>query len=164
MTLGLIGGSLEGARGAVEIYRAAGERAGHPEKLKLGISTHFYAGEDAEEARRIYPYYHEYLRPKIPGGRGFLVSEQAFRAGTAQGQALMIGSADEITAKIVHADDTLGGIDRFYGQVDWGGLPRTLVQTSISLLATEIAPAVGAALDTQPRALQLASTRKDTTR
>jgi hypothetical protein len=52
-TCELIGGPLEGARNAVEIYRAAGERAGHPEKLKLGISTH-YAGEDVEEARRVY--------------------------------------------------------------------------------------------------------------
>jgi hypothetical protein len=73
----------------------------------------------------------------------------------------MIGSADEITAKILDAHDTLGGIDRFYGQGDWGGLPRQLVQASISLLATEIAPAVRAALDTQPRALQLASTGKE---
>jgi hypothetical protein len=85
-------------------------------------------------------------------------------AGTAPGQALMVGSADEITAKILDAHDTLGGIDRFFGQVDWGGLPRTLVQTSISLLATEIAPAVRTALDTDPRALQLTSTGKDTTR
>src|SRR3954447_7255875 len=163
MTLGLIGGPLAGARDAVEIYRAAGERAGHPQKLKLGISTHFYAAEDAENARRIYPYYHEYLRPKTPRGRGFLVSEEGFRAGTTPDQALMIGSAEEITTKILDAHATLGGIDRFYGQVDWGGLPRELVQASISLLASEIAPAVRAALDTEPRTLQLTSTGKDTT-
>jgi hypothetical protein len=79
-------------------------------------------------------------------------------------QALMIGSAEEITTKILDAHDTLGGIDRFYGQVDWGGLPRELVQASISLLASEIAPAVRAALNTEPRTLQLTSTGKDTTR
>jgi len=164
MTLGLIGGPLAGARDAVEIYRAAGERAGHPQKLKLGISTHFYAAEDAENARRIYPYYHEYLRPKTPGGRGFLVSEEGFRAGTTPDQAVMIGAAEEITTKILDAHATLGGIDRFYGQVDWGGLPRELVQASISLLASEIAPAVRAALNTETRTLQLTSTGKDTTR
>ena len=76
----------------------------------------------------------------------------------------MIGSANEITAKILDAHDTLGGIDRFYGQVDWGGLPRELVEASISLLASDIAPAVRAALDPEPRALQLASTGKDATR
>lgn len=38
----------------------------------------------------------------------------------------MIGSAEEI----VDAHQLLG-IDRFYGQFDWGGLPRTLVEESL---------------------------------
>ena len=76
----------------------------------------------------------------------------------------MIGSAEEITTKILDAHDTLGGIDRFYGQVDWGGLPQELVQASIRLLATEIAPTVRAALNTEARTLQRTSTGKDTTR
>jgi alkanesulfonate monooxygenase SsuD/methylene tetrahydromethanopterin reductase-like flavin-dependent oxidoreductase (luciferase family) len=146
MTLGLIGGPLEGARRAVDIYRAAGLRAGHPEKLKVGISTHFYVGETAAAAREVYPYYHEYLRPKTPGGRGFLVSEPAFRAGTGPGQALMIGSTEEIVTKILDAHHILGGIDRFFGQADWGGLPRELVEASVTRLAAEIAPAIRAAI------------------
>jgi hypothetical protein len=44
--------------------------------------------------------------------------------------------------KILDADRVLGGLDRVYGQVDWGGLPRPLVEASITRLATEIAPAV----------------------
>jgi hypothetical protein len=36
------------------------------------------------------------------------------------------------------------GVDRFFGQLDWGGLPRALGE-SITRLATEIAPAVRAA-------------------
>jgi alkanesulfonate monooxygenase SsuD/methylene tetrahydromethanopterin reductase-like flavin-dependent oxidoreductase (luciferase family) len=44
MVLGYIGGPLSHAKQAVDIYRAAGERAGHPEKLRVGISTHFFAG------------------------------------------------------------------------------------------------------------------------
>jgi alkanesulfonate monooxygenase SsuD/methylene tetrahydromethanopterin reductase-like flavin-dependent oxidoreductase (luciferase family) len=146
MTVGLIGGPLESARRAVDIYRAAGERAGHPERLRVGISTHFYAGESAAAAREIYPFYYEYLRPKAPGGRGFVVSEPAFHAGTQPGQALMIGSVEEVAAKILDAHRILGGIDRFFGQADWGGLPRELVEASITRLATEIAPAVRAAV------------------
>jgi alkanesulfonate monooxygenase SsuD/methylene tetrahydromethanopterin reductase-like flavin-dependent oxidoreductase (luciferase family) len=145
MTLGLIGGSLEGARPAVDIYRAAGEQAGHAERLRVGISTHFHIGETAASAREVYPYYHEYLRPKRPGGRGFQVSQEAFVAGTAPGQALMIGSAEEVAAKILDARRILG-IDRFFGQVDWGGLPRELVEGSIERFATLVAPAVRAAL------------------
>jgi hypothetical protein len=55
--------------------------------------------------------------------------------------ALMIGSSEEITEKILHAHQVLG-IDRFYGQVDWGGLPRGRVEESIARLAGDIAPAV----------------------
>ncbi len=142
MVLGYIGGPLARARQAVDLYRRAGERAGHPEQLRVGISTHFYAGENAAAAREVFPYYREYLRPKTPGGRGFVVDRAGFDAGTKPGQALMIGSSDELIDKIRDADRVLGGLDRFYGQVDWGGLPRPLVAASITRFATEIAPAV----------------------
>jgi hypothetical protein len=38
------------------------------------------------------------------------------------------------------------GIARFIGQFDWGGLPPARVHESIARLATEIAPAVRAAV------------------
>jgi alkanesulfonate monooxygenase SsuD/methylene tetrahydromethanopterin reductase-like flavin-dependent oxidoreductase (luciferase family) len=64
MTLGYIGGTVSRLRPLVDTYRAAGERAGHQDALKVAISTHFYAGADPAQARAVYPYYHEYLRPK----------------------------------------------------------------------------------------------------
>jgi alkanesulfonate monooxygenase SsuD/methylene tetrahydromethanopterin reductase-like flavin-dependent oxidoreductase (luciferase family) len=146
MTVGLIGGPLQNARHAIDLYRAAGQKAGHPEKLRVGISTHFQIGQAATTAREIYPYYHEYLRPKTPGGRGFLVDRGSFEAGTRPGQALMIGSSQEVAAKILDTHHILGGIDRFFGQVDWGGLPRDTVEASIERFATKVAPAIRAAL------------------
>lgn len=144
MVLGYIGGPLDHARRAVDIYRHAGEQAGHPEKLRVGISTHFYAGATPEAARRTFPYYHEYLRPKTPGGRGFTVNQAQFDAGTRRGNAIMIGSAEQLIEKILDAHEVLG-LDRFLGQIDWGGLPRAAVEDSISRYAEQIAPAVRAA-------------------
>ncbi len=141
MVLGYIGGPLSHAQQAVDLYRAAGEKAGHPEKLRVGISTHFFAGSDPKSAREVFPYYHEYLRPKTPGGRGFLVDRAGFEAGTARGQAIMVGSSEQIIEKILDARQMLG-IDRFFGQFDWGGLPRGLVEDSLHRYATEIAPEV----------------------
>lgn len=141
MALGYIGGPLSHGKRAIATYREAGERAGHPEKLRVGISTHFFAAETPAAARTVFPYYHEYLRPKTPGGRGFIVDRAGFEAGTQPGQALMVGSSDELIDKILHVHEQLG-IDRFFGQVDWGGLPRELVEDSITRLATEIAPTV----------------------
>jgi alkanesulfonate monooxygenase SsuD/methylene tetrahydromethanopterin reductase-like flavin-dependent oxidoreductase (luciferase family) len=141
MVLGLIGGPIERARAAVDIYREAGDKAGHGDRLRVGVSTHFYAGADARQAREVFPYYHEYLRPKTPGGRGFQIDRWSFEHGTRAGQALVIGSSEEIVDKIGEMREVLG-IDRFYGQVDWGGLPRELIDESITRLATEIAPVI----------------------
>ena len=92
----------------------------------------------------MYPYYHEYLRPKTPGGRGFEVSRAAFDAGTGPDGAIMIGSAAEVTEKLLAAAKALG-LDRIFAQVDWGGLPTGLVEESIARYATEIAPTLRSA-------------------
>jgi hypothetical protein len=42
----------------------------------------------------------------------------------------MMVTTEHITAKILDAHHTLGGIDRFYGQTDWGALPPDAVQAS----------------------------------
>jgi alkanesulfonate monooxygenase SsuD/methylene tetrahydromethanopterin reductase-like flavin-dependent oxidoreductase (luciferase family) len=143
MILGYIGGPLEHARRAVDIYRGAGDRAGHTDALRVGISTHFYAAATPEAARRTFPYYHEYLRPKAPGGRGFVINQAQFDAGTRRGNAIMIGSTEQLIEKILDAHEVLG-LDRFLGQIDWGGLPSAAVTESIHLYAEDIAPAVRA--------------------
>jgi hypothetical protein len=73
-----------------------------------------------------------------------VVSQAAFDAGTGRQGAIMIGSAGEITDKLLEAVKALG-LDRVYAQVDWGGLPAGLVEDSISRYAAEIAPALRAA-------------------
>ena len=136
MVLGYIGGALGHLQPLVDAYRAVGERAGHPEALKVAISTHFHAGADPAKARAVYAHYHEYLRPKRAGGRGFVVSPAAFEAGTGRHGAIMIGSAGEITDKLLDAAKALD-LDRIFAQVDWGGLPPDLVGESIARYATE---------------------------
>jgi alkanesulfonate monooxygenase SsuD/methylene tetrahydromethanopterin reductase-like flavin-dependent oxidoreductase (luciferase family) len=141
MTLGYIGGTLAHLHPLVDAYRAAGDHAGHPGKLRLGLSTHLYVGADPAAARAVYPHFYEYLRPKAPGGRGFTVSPAAFEAATSREGATMIGSAEEITAKMLDAKKSLG-LDRVYGQIDWGALPQPMVEDSIARFAQDIAPAL----------------------
>jgi alkanesulfonate monooxygenase SsuD/methylene tetrahydromethanopterin reductase-like flavin-dependent oxidoreductase (luciferase family) len=59
MILGYIGGALAHVKPLADAYRAAGERAGHVDSLKLALSTHSHAGADAASARATYPYYYE---------------------------------------------------------------------------------------------------------
>jgi alkanesulfonate monooxygenase SsuD/methylene tetrahydromethanopterin reductase-like flavin-dependent oxidoreductase (luciferase family) len=144
MMLGYIGGTLTHARRAVDIYRAAGEEAGHPEKLRVGISTHFYAAASEQDAAEVFEPYRRYLHPDTNGGRGFVVDRGMFDASRQRQGALMVGTPEQLTEKILEAHAALG-LDRFIGQFDWGGLPAARVHESIERLATEVAPAVRAA-------------------
>src|SRR5439155_24929105 len=117
MVLGYIGGPLTHAQRTVEIYREAGEQAGHGDKLRVGISTHFYAADSHASAAEVYPYYFEYLRPKTPGGRGYVVSEAQFQHGTQRGNAIMIGTPGQLIEKILDAHQLLG-LDPVYGPSD----------------------------------------------
>jgi hypothetical protein len=53
----------------------------------------------------------------------------------------VVGSPQEIIDKILAERDVLC-IDRYMGQVDFGGIPAGMVHDSIELLATEIASAI----------------------
>jgi len=53
----------------------------------------------------------------------------------------MAGSPQEIIDKIL-AEREILGIDRFIGQIDLGGLSPDLVNRSIELLATQVAPVI----------------------
>lgn len=52
---------------------------------------------------------------------------------------------ERLIEKILDAHQALR-LDRFLGQIDWGGLPRAAVCDSIHRYAEEIAPAVRAAI------------------
>jgi alkanesulfonate monooxygenase SsuD/methylene tetrahydromethanopterin reductase-like flavin-dependent oxidoreductase (luciferase family) len=144
MMLGYIGGTLAHARRAIDIYRAAGQAAGHdPDTLPVGISTHFYAAESEQDASEVFEHYRTYLHPNTNGGRGFLVDRPTFDASRRRHGALMIGTTEQLTEQFLDAHAQLG-ITRLIGQFDWGGLPPARVHESIARLATEIVPAVRA--------------------
>jgi alkanesulfonate monooxygenase SsuD/methylene tetrahydromethanopterin reductase-like flavin-dependent oxidoreductase (luciferase family) len=149
MMLGLIGGTVDHARRLVDVYRASGAQAGHaPERLRVGITSHFYAGADPVVARHdVYPYYHQYLSPRTNGGRGWEVSRGQMDALSERGGALMVGGPEELAGKILDLQTVLG-VDRFLGQIDFGGMPRAMVEDSLARLATDIAPVVRAAAGT----------------
>ncbi|ROO88009.1 alkanesulfonate monooxygenase SsuD/methylene tetrahydromethanopterin reductase-like flavin-dependent oxidoreductase (luciferase family) [Actinocorallia herbida] len=143
MVLGLIGGDIRRARALAEHYRQVGAAAGHdPAALRFGLTSHFYVGRTSQQARsELYPYYREYLRPKTPGGRGWLIGPADFENAAGPYGALMTGSPQEVIDKIL-TEHALLRHDRFMGQIDLGGLPATMVRGSLELFATEVAPII----------------------
>nr|BFE59518.1 LLM class flavin-dependent oxidoreductase [Dactylosporangium thailandense] len=143
LMLGYLGGTPEHLRRLVDLYRAAGRRAGHHDSLRVGIAAHYFGAGTPDEAASTYPYYRDFLRPKRPGGTGYVVSPEAFADGLRPGRALMIGTAGHVTEKLRQLHDVIS-FDRVLLLIDWGGLPSPLVQASLHRLGTEIAPAVRA--------------------
>lgn len=87
MAPGLIGGAIDHAKRLVDIYRDAGQRAGHSEdRLQLGITSHFYVGDTAKQAYEdFYPYYERYLAPRNNRGRGWNVDKPSMLASQRAG-------------------------------------------------------------------------------
>lgn len=143
MVLGLIGGTIDHAKRLIDLYRSTGADAGHPEeKLKVGITSHFYVGQTQEQALEdFYPYYHRYLSPETNGGRGFHVDRPQMELLAARRGALMVGGPREIAEKILDLRSELG-VDRFLGQVDLGGMPAQMVRDSIQRFGDTVAPAI----------------------
>lgn len=143
MALGLIGGTIDHAKRLIEIYRTAGSDASHPEAaLTVGITSHMYVGQSQDQAlEEIFPYYQRYLSPNTNGGRGFHVDRGTMKALAARRGALMVGGPAQIAEKILDLHTELG-VDRFLGQIDFGGMPRQMVRDSIGRFGDIVAPAV----------------------
>ena len=142
MMLGLIGGTIDRARAAVDLYRAAGERAGHePSVLRVGLATHLLVAADRSSALAAYPNYLDFLAPKRPGTPGFTVDRATYEAGMSPSGVLMIGSTEEVTEKALRLRDLLGA-DRILSLADWGGLAPRRVEDSIARFARHVAPAL----------------------
>ncbi|MFD0310220.1 LLM class flavin-dependent oxidoreductase [Streptomyces sp. NPDC127119] len=142
MTLAHLGGSTARARPAVDLYWQAAETAGHPRAaLGIGVAAHLFVGATSQGAREtFYPYYRAYFAH----GRGVHLDRPTFEAMAGPAGALLVGSAQEIAEKLVTQKE-LFGANRFIGQADLGGLPRSSVLGSIEKFASDVAPAVRSA-------------------
>ncbi|WP_353813735.1 LLM class flavin-dependent oxidoreductase [Agromyces sp. SYSU T00266] len=130
-------------RALARLHRDAAARAGH-DAPRLGVTSHFHAAERSQDARdRFFPHYAAYFAENMP--RGGRLDREAFDAWAGPGGALFAGSPAEIVDKILWEHEMLGHT-RFLAQVGLGGLGQRETLRSIELLATEVLPAVRAAL------------------
>ncbi|MDQ1583101.1 MAG: hypothetical protein QOF36_1155 [Microbacteriaceae bacterium] len=129
---------LQGGKRMADLYRAAGAQAGHdPARLRTASGGHVFVGRTSQEASDAYfPYYADYLSqaPQFAGG----MSRAAFEQRVAHDR-LMVGSPQQIIDGILHHHEVLG-TDRYLAQIEVGGMPEGMVNESLELYATEVAP------------------------
>jgi probable LLM family oxidoreductase len=131
-----------------DLYRHVAREAGSVPG-RIGITSHFYVEPTSQGARdSFFPHYSSYIGQNMP--RAGRLDRGAFDSWAAPDGALFAGSPAEIIDKILWEHEILGHT-RFLAQVGLGGLSQAQTLQSIELLATEVLPAVRAALDSDKR-------------
>jgi probable LLM family oxidoreductase len=142
LMVAIIGGQTRRFRSLVDLYREAGLRAGHsPDRLKVGVhSLGYVAATTQEAADDFFPGYARAFTD-IGKERGWPpVTRAAFDAQRGPQGALLIGSPDEVTEKIIRHSEALGGVSRFTFQMNAASLPHAKLMQAIELLGTSVAP------------------------
>ena len=146
LMVAVIGGQTHRFRPLIDLYRREGKKAGFaPEDLKVGLHSLGYVAKTHEKAvEAFYPGYAKQFT-QIGKERGWPpVTREGFEAQNDELGALMVGSPEEIAAKIRRHSEALGGIDRFTFQMDNAGLSHTQVMDAIELIGNEVIPVVNA--------------------
>ena len=144
LMVAIIGGETHRFRPLVDLYRAAGKRAGYsPDQLKVGLHSLGYVANTTQEA--IDDYYTGYAETmtRIGKERGWPpVTRPQFDAQIGPKGALLVGSPEQVAEKIRTHSEALGGIARVTFQMDNAALPHTKLLSAIELLGTRVAPLI----------------------
>ena len=144
LMVAVIGGETRRFRPLVDLYREAGEKAGHsPDQLKVGLHSLGYVANSTEEAvESYYPGYAETFT-RVGKERGWPpVTRDGFDTQNGPEGALLVGSPDAIAQKILRHSDALGGIARVTFQMDNAGLSHEQLMQSIEMIGKQVSPMV----------------------
>lgn len=144
LMVAVIGGETHRFRSLVDLYRQAGEKAGHaPAQLKVGLHSLGYIADTTDEA--IADFYPGYAKTftQIGKERGWPpVTRVHFDAQAGPRGALIVGGPEDVAEKIQRHSEALGGISRITFQMDTAELSHEKLLRSIELLGTKVAPLV----------------------
>src|SRR5438128_154974 len=144
LMVAIIGGETRRFRPLVDLYRAAGEQAGHSsDRLKVGVhSLGYVAATTQQAADDFFPGYARAIS-SVARERGWPpVTRAGFDAQRGPHGALLIGNPDEVAEKIMRHSEALGGISRISFQMNAASLPHVKLMQAIEAIGTRVAPAV----------------------
>ena len=148
LMVAIIGGEPHRFRPLIDRYREAGLRARHsPDQLKVGIhSLGYVADSGSKAANEFFPGYARSFS-EIGRERGWPpVTRAHFDALLGPTGALLVGDPETVAEKILHMNESLGGISRLTFQMSVAALPHAKLMHAIELLGTRVAPLVRTAL------------------
>jgi probable LLM family oxidoreductase len=143
MAIAIIGGNPAQFRPYAQYYRDLYQKEGHDiNKLQLSINSHVFIADNSQQARdEFYPPYAEVMS-RIGRERGWPpLTRQQFDASTSRQGALLVGSPQEVTDKILYEYELFGNT-RFLCQMSLGAMSHDKIMHAIELLGNRVAPAV----------------------
>ena len=145
LMVAIIGGQTPSFKPLIDLYREAGKRAGHlPHELKVGVHSLGYVAESNQEAiNDFFPGYAHSMN-EIGKERGWPpITRSDFEAQQGPNGALLIGSPEEVTEKIIRHTQALGGgISRITFMMNPASLPHEKLMQATELIGSRIAPAL----------------------
>jgi alkanesulfonate monooxygenase SsuD/methylene tetrahydromethanopterin reductase-like flavin-dependent oxidoreductase (luciferase family) len=140
----VIGGETRRFRPLIDLYRKAGEEAGHrPEDLRVGLHSLGYVGDTTDSA--VAEYFPGYARTftRLGKERGFPpVTRAGFDAQAGPAGALLVGGPEDVAQKILRHSEALGGISRVTFQMDSAELSHEQLLHSFELITKGVRPIV----------------------
>jgi probable LLM family oxidoreductase len=139
----VIGGRPERFASLVDLYRRAGESAGHaPKTLNVTMGAIGLIAEKSQDAKEaFYPYWLETMKYGARA-RGWSIPSRAdYDHAAAGADSIFAGSPDEVAERLISVGKRLGA-NRYAMQMDWAGVPQARVLKAIELLGTEVMPQV----------------------
>jgi probable LLM family oxidoreductase len=143
LMVAIIGGEPRRFRPLIDLYRDAYARQGHPSPMRVGVHMLAYVDHTTQDAANVfYPGYAKAMTD-IGKERGWPpMTRASFDAQRGPNGALLVGSPDEVTEKILRQSDALGGIDRISFQMNAASLPQVKMMRAIDAIGARVAPAL----------------------
>ena len=142
LMVAIIGGETRRFRPLVDLYWEAGRQAGFSrDQLKVGVHSLGYVAPTAKEAAD--DFFPGYARAFTTIGkeRGWgPVTRAQFEAQLTPNGALLVGTPEEVAAKILRHSEALGGISRITFMMNGASLPHLKLMSAIELIADRVAP------------------------
>jgi len=144
LMVAIIGGQPARFRPLVDLYREAGNRAGHPpDQLQVGLHCIGFVGNTTQQAADdFYPGWAQ-MFGTIGQERGFAPPSRAqYDAMCRPDGAYLIGDPPTVATKILRINDDLGDISRISLQMTNVRLSHDNLLNAIEHLGTAVAPTV----------------------
>ncbi len=144
LMVAIIGGDYRRFRPLIDLYRQAGQMAGHsPDQLKVGIHAFGFVAPTTSQAIDLtYPGF-ERMASTIGKERGWSPPSRAqFEAACSPFGPYLIGDVQSVAEKVLYVNRVLGGISRLSFQMTNVMLAHEQMLAAIELLGTRVSPLV----------------------